>query len=144
MTLPVLIRRAAELDLERIGDWYDGQQPSLGYEFREAVDAVIARISDDPLAYSDRHRGARRALLRRFPYALWSRVLESFVVVLACVHGKRDPRIDPCSASLSVELQTSAVRSSRCSPRPLGLRVRWILTKSAGRSRQRILLSQGV
>ena len=93
MTLPVLIRRAAELDLERIEDWYDGQQPSLGHEFREAVDAVFVRIADNPLAYPDRYRGARRALLRRFPYALWYRVLESFVVVLACVHGKRDPRM---------------------------------------------------
>ena len=93
MTLPVLIRRAAELDLARIEDWYDGQQPGLGHEFREAVDAVIARIADNPLAYPDRYRGARRALLRRFPYVLWYRALASFVVVLACVHGKRDPRV---------------------------------------------------
>jgi plasmid stabilization system protein ParE len=93
LTLPVLIRRAAELDLERIEDWYDGQQPGLGHEFREAVDAVIARIADNPLAHPDRYRGARRALLRRFPYVLWYRALESFVVVLACVHGKRDPRV---------------------------------------------------
>jgi plasmid stabilization system protein ParE len=93
LTLPVLIRRAAELDLERTEDWYDGQQPGLGHEFREAMDAVIARIADNPLAYPDRYRGARRARLRRFPYVLWYRVLESFVVVLACVHGKRDPRV---------------------------------------------------
>ena len=92
MTLPVFIRQAAELDLERIEDLYDGQQLGLGHEFRDAVDAVIARIADNPLAYADRYRGARRALLRRFPYVLWYRVLESFVVVLACVHGKRDPR----------------------------------------------------
>jgi len=93
LTLPVFIRRAAELDLERIEDWYDEQQPGLGREFRYAVDSVIARIADNPLAYPDRYRGARRALLRRFPYVLWYRVLESFVVVLACVHGKRDPRV---------------------------------------------------
>ena len=93
MTLPVLVRRAAELDVERIEDWYDAQQPGLGHEFREAVDAVVARIADNPLAYPDRYRGARRALLRGFPYVVWYRVLESFVVVLACVHGKRGPRV---------------------------------------------------
>lgn len=91
MTLPVLLRRAAELDLVAIEDWYDGQRQGLGGEFREAVDDVIARIADNPLAYPERYRGTRRALLRRFPYVLWYRPFENFVVVLACVHGKRDP-----------------------------------------------------
>ena len=66
MTLPVLIRRAAELDLMRIEDWYEARRPGLGHEFREAVDAAIARIGENPLAYPDRYRGARRALVRRF------------------------------------------------------------------------------
>jgi plasmid stabilization system protein ParE len=92
LTLPVLIRRAAELDLMDIEDWYEAQQPGLGHDFREAVDVVVIRIADNPLAYPERYRGARRALLRRFPYVIWYRPLESLVVVLACVHGKRDPR----------------------------------------------------
>lgn len=92
MTVPVLLRRAAELDLVAIEDWYDSQHQGLGREFREAVDAAFARISENPLAYPERYRGARRAVLRRFPYVLWYRPLEKFVVVLACVHGRRDPR----------------------------------------------------
>lgn len=92
MTLPVFIRRAAELDLAAIGDWYDSQREGLGGEFRQVVDEAITRIADSPLAYPERYRGARRVLLRRFPYVLWYRPLESLVVVLACVHGKRDPR----------------------------------------------------
>jgi len=92
LTVPVLLRRAAELDVTGIEDWYEGQRQGLGREFREVVDAVIARIADNPLVYPERYRGARRAVLRRFPYVLWYRPLENFVVVLACVHGKRDPR----------------------------------------------------
>ena len=89
---PVLIRRAAELDLVRIEDWYEGQRPGLGQEFRDTVDAAIKRIADNPLAYPEQYRGARRAVLRRFPYVIWYRALENFLIVLACVHGKRDPR----------------------------------------------------
>lgn len=92
MTLPIVLRRAAEIDLAAIEDWYDGQRHGLGIEFREAVDHAIARIAGDPLAYPERYRGTRRILLRRFPYVLWYRALDDFVVVLACVHGKRDPR----------------------------------------------------
>ena len=38
-----------------------------------AVDAAITRIADNPLAYPERYRGVRRALLRRFAYVLWYR-----------------------------------------------------------------------
>jgi plasmid stabilization system protein ParE len=58
LSLPVFIRRAAELDLMRAEDWYEAQQPGLGHEFREAVDATIARIAANPLAYPDRYHGA--------------------------------------------------------------------------------------
>ncbi len=75
MTLPVFLRRAAELDLAAIEDWYDSQREGLGGEL-----------------YPERYRGARRVLLRQFPYVLWYRPFESLVVVLACVYGKRDPR----------------------------------------------------
>ena len=80
-------------NLEKAEDWYDGRRPGLGREFRDAVDAAIARIADNPLAYPDRYRGARRARLRRFPYVLWYRVSETLVLVLACVDGRRDPRM---------------------------------------------------
>jgi len=93
LTVPVFLRRAAELDLAAVEDWYESQRQGLGGEFREAVDAAIARIADNPLAYPERYRGARRAVLRRFPYVLWYRAFENFVVVLACVHGRRDPRV---------------------------------------------------
>lgn len=74
-----------------IEDWYEGQRPGLGHEFRAAVDAAITRIAANPLAYPERYRGARRAVLRRFPYVIWYRAIENLVLVLACVHGKRDP-----------------------------------------------------
>jgi plasmid stabilization system protein ParE len=70
LTLPVLIRRAAELDLMGIEDWYERQRPGLGHEFREAVDHTISRVAGNPFAYPERYRGARRALLRRFPYVI--------------------------------------------------------------------------
>jgi len=92
LTLPVFLRRAAELDLAAIEDWYESQRQGLGGEFRQSVNEAITRIADSPLAYPERYRGARRVLLRRFPYVLWYRPIESLVVVLACVHGKRDPR----------------------------------------------------
>jgi hypothetical protein len=39
----VLLRRAAELDVVAIEDWYDEQEEGLGSEFRGAVDEAIGR-----------------------------------------------------------------------------------------------------
>lgn len=88
-----MLRRAAELDLAAIEDWYEAQQAGLGTEFRKAVDELVGRIGDNPLAYPERYGGNRRAILRRFPYVVWYRLHEDDAVVLACVHGKRDPRL---------------------------------------------------
>jgi plasmid stabilization system protein ParE len=67
----VLLRRAAELDLVEIEDWYEAQEQGLGKEFREAFDEAISRIGDNPRSYPERYRGSRRILLRRFPYVVW-------------------------------------------------------------------------
>jgi len=78
----VLLRRAAELDLAAIEDWYNTQQDGLGAEFRGAIADVIRRIGDSPLSYPERHRTNRRALLRRFPYVVWYRVQSDSAIVL--------------------------------------------------------------
>jgi len=53
--------------------------------FHQIGDAT--RIGDSPLAYPERYRGNRRAMLRRFPYVVWYRVEGEAAIVLACVHG---------------------------------------------------------
>jgi len=81
------------VDVVAIEDWYDAQQEGLGGEFREALDELLRRIGDNPLAYPERYRGNRRAMLRRFPYVVWYRIDGEISVVLACVHGRRDPSL---------------------------------------------------
>lgn len=93
MTARVLLRRAAELDLVGIEDWYENQQTGLGAEFRDAVNDLFGRIGANPQAFPERYRANRRALVRRFPYVIWYRLHEGDAIVLACIHGRRDPRL---------------------------------------------------
>jgi plasmid stabilization system protein ParE len=93
MTIRAVIRRSAESDLETIEDWMETQRNGLAREFRGSVDEAIARAVANPFVYADLYRGNRRVLLRRFKYALWFRVVGEQVIVLACVHGRRDPRV---------------------------------------------------
>ena len=70
--------------------WYEARRQGLGDEFAAAVDESIARIVANPFAYQRAHGETRRAVLRRFPYAIYFRVSARDIIVLG-VHGRQDP-----------------------------------------------------
>ena len=69
--------------------WYEERREGLGREFGLAVDDLLAR-EDNPLAFPLAHRETRRAMLTRFPCAVYFRSSDTEVVVLA-VHGHQHP-----------------------------------------------------
>lgn len=92
MTQALVIRSAAEADIERAFHWYEEQSPGLGAEFVRSIDAALAAIQRHPELFPDVHQGIRRALLRRFPYALFYVVEPQRIQVLACMHHRQHPR----------------------------------------------------
>lgn len=62
---------SVDLDVEAAFEWYENEQPGLGMEFLDELRAIYNRIADGPLKYQDLRGGIRRALLRRFPYAVY-------------------------------------------------------------------------
>ena len=87
-----IVRPAAAADIDDAFLWYEAQQPGLGHEFLTAADTLINAIAEHPLRYPVIGRNTRRALLRRFPYAIYFRIYDEVVVVVACMHGRRNPR----------------------------------------------------
>jgi plasmid stabilization system protein ParE len=87
-----LLRPAAAADVEDAYAWYEGQRIGLGEEFLAELGATLARVLANPRQYPVIHRATRRALLHRFPYGILYRVIEEQVLVVACMHAKRDPR----------------------------------------------------
>jgi toxin ParE1/3/4 len=81
----------ADIDVEAAFDWYQGEQPGLGLEFLDELRAAYDRIVDGPLKYPQLRSNTRRALLRRFPYAVFFAVEGEIIVVLAVLHTARNP-----------------------------------------------------
>jgi plasmid stabilization system protein ParE len=92
MTLPLIIRPAAEADLADAKDWYDGRREGLGDEFLLCVEEALGRLTRAPEAHAVLKKGVRRALVRRFPYGIFYRVEADHIAVLAVFHNRRDPR----------------------------------------------------
>lgn len=93
MSLPLVLRREVEVDLQVARDWYEKQRAGLGEEFVAAVDQTFARIVAAPELYGVVLRDLRRARLRRFPYVVYYRLLTDRVEIIAVLHGSRNQRI---------------------------------------------------
>jgi plasmid stabilization system protein ParE len=72
-------------------DWHEGEVAGLGRRFRQAIEALIERMSDNPRQFPTIFKNVRRALVRRFPYSLFFVVDGDALIVIACFHSSRDP-----------------------------------------------------
>jgi plasmid stabilization system protein ParE len=92
MAAKLVVAPEAELDIAEAYVWYESRRIGLGEEFLGSVDAAIERICRHPLIYPIVHEAYRRALIRRFPYAVFFEPTESSVTVYALFHTSRDPQ----------------------------------------------------
>ncbi len=89
---PILVRPAAAADIEDTFLWYQTQRLGLGDDFREALRFAPTQIAENPQRYPVIHRGTRRALLKRFPYGVFYKEFRQAIIVVACMHGRRNPK----------------------------------------------------
>ena len=92
MTPRLIFRPEAEAELLDARAWYEAERVGLGAIFTAAVDTTVTSILQNPLAYPRVKSDTRRALVRRFPYALYFRPIGDEIIVLAVMHGRRLPR----------------------------------------------------
>ena len=92
MIRELIVRPEAEAELAEASSWYEERFPGLGAEFLLCMDAAFIAIVRNPEMYPIVSKDIRRALVRRFPYAVFFVLEEMRVVVLAVFHGKRDPQ----------------------------------------------------
>jgi toxin ParE1/3/4 len=92
----VRILRQANEEAEAAAAWYEQERRGLGTEFAEAIEAALDVIEDGFLPLSPMpgiagNQGAKRLILRRFPYdvVVVDRAHERIVVAFA--HHSRKP-----------------------------------------------------
>jgi plasmid stabilization system protein ParE len=87
----LVLLRAAQADVRRAALFYKREAGHLGAEFTGEVEHALAQIAANPDIGSPMRRGARKLLVRRFPYLVIYRVLPDHVLVLAVGHQRRHP-----------------------------------------------------
>ncbi|HUE97218.1 MAG TPA: type II toxin-antitoxin system RelE/ParE family toxin [Longimicrobiaceae bacterium] len=92
MTRELVVRPQAEAELDEAAAWYAERSRGLGAEFVRVVDAALAAIRRNSLQFPLVHGRVRRAVIRRFPYAVLFTESEEEIVVLSIFHSRRDPK----------------------------------------------------
>ncbi len=89
----VRLTSAAEQDLHETRAWFRENAPHLDHEFHQALRETFDDLRMYPRMYAELHRGTRRALIRRFRFAVFYRVAGQAIQVIAILHQARDPQV---------------------------------------------------
>jgi hypothetical protein len=86
-----LLRVEAREELRQAALWYEEHRSGLGGEFLDDFLVTIELIESNPELYVEVDSHVRRALLRRFPYALFYSIEPTHIQVLAIMHCHENP-----------------------------------------------------
>ena len=92
MKYVVRLREEADRDIADASAWYEEQRESLGHEFLDELLHVLNLIQENPLAYPIVRRDTHRAVMSKFPFAVFYRIVDNDLVVVAVMHGSRHPK----------------------------------------------------
>jgi toxin ParE1/3/4 len=91
VSLPVILRHGAEVDVQEARDQLEAVRVGLGAQVLVRVREVLASIEKMPELHGKVWQDVRAARLKQFRYIVYFIVLADRVEVLAVLHGARDP-----------------------------------------------------
>ncbi len=87
----LIVRPGAAADIEDAHSWYLDRDRDLASSFLDELRSAFDRVRRNPKAYPVLYRDTRRVRLKRFPYGLYYRIYPHTIVIVACMHGRRNP-----------------------------------------------------
>jgi len=91
VSLPVILRHEAEVDIQGARDEIEAVRVGLGNQVLARVREVLARIEKMPELHGKVWEDVRAARLKQVRYIVYFIVLADSVEVLAVLHSARDP-----------------------------------------------------
>jgi plasmid stabilization system protein ParE len=91
MSRKVILHAGALRELEEARNWYEAQREGLGDTFVQSVDTCLGQICRNPELYEVVRAPHRRAMVRRFPYAVFFEPTKDTIEVYSVFHCAQDP-----------------------------------------------------
>lgn len=93
MSLLITFNLATSAEFSEATAWYESKRIGLGKEFIAEIEQLCDAASEHPLQFAVAHNDIRRVVAKRFPFSVYFRAQKHRIVVLAVLHGRRDPAI---------------------------------------------------
>jgi hypothetical protein len=74
-------------------NWYESQRTGLGTQFLTQLGGTLEAVRERPLSFAAIDPNVRRALVRRFEFAVFFMLEGDVLVVLAISHARRSPTV---------------------------------------------------
>ena len=87
----VVLLAEVKRDLQEAYSWYEERSPGLGAEFLRNVEACLSLTVRNPEIRGIVFKNYRRALVRRFPFAVFYEAEKISLVVYAAFHCSQHP-----------------------------------------------------
>ncbi|HOC70504.1 MAG: hypothetical protein BWX80_01667 [Candidatus Hydrogenedentes bacterium ADurb.Bin101] len=93
MNATLVLLPEAKKDVEHAYRWYEEQSLGLGMEFLRCLEVILTSIQHTPTIYPTVQGTCRRAILRRFPYAVFFEIEQerNSCTVYSVFHCAQDP-----------------------------------------------------
>jgi len=91
MTWTVDFHPEARVEALEAEAWYSDRNPAVGTAFSVELERAVDSIAEAPHTWPAHGKGARKRLLKKFPYTVVFRILADRVQVIAVAHQRRRP-----------------------------------------------------
>ncbi|MFH1320743.1 MAG: type II toxin-antitoxin system RelE/ParE family toxin [Bacteroidota bacterium] len=91
MSYNLQLTEEAEADILQAFLWYESKRECLGGDFLLNVKAIIKNIQRDSRMFPTVYNQKKRALVHRFPNAIFLEIHDQDIWVLAVMHTSRSP-----------------------------------------------------
>ena len=92
-SLKLRIHPFAEFDMKHAKDWYNTKGDNLGNELMMEVEKTISQLLNNPKQFPDIGQNIRKAVVKRFPYSIYFKIVLNTVDLYAVFHNSRNPLI---------------------------------------------------
>jgi toxin ParE1/3/4 len=82
---------AARAEYVSAAERYKAEGGERGHEFAREFRTALDMILAFPRSYAADASGARKKLLRQFPYTIVYRATDETIEIIACAHNRREP-----------------------------------------------------
>jgi plasmid stabilization system protein ParE len=89
----VVVQREAIHETSDALAWYEAREPGLGLRFLHDLEVLYANIARRPEIFQSVGNGFQRALMRKFPYAIFFELDRETIIIHSVFHCSRNSKV---------------------------------------------------